>query len=905
MSDAFRQSVIKTLVEEIALLTGGRFEQFGYRMMEVIHPGQWVERGTTIEGAPRGYTVDTSSDGASLVSEMSSDHDYFQGNMGKPRQDLSHALTLHPDAKRIWLLSSREESAGETTNSANLETEFLQQNPSVKKVEILDSRKIANYIFNSLEIERFIYSLTSYLPSIGRIADENAFSHRVPLYFGYQQRSELEDIVITRLSDNNYVIVNGISGIGKSALVAQVAERLRSVFDIIIWFDAHDINNVNELSDVDIRRVGTKHNISGLLRRHKCLLVLDDSRLPWEQIEQLNIGESKVIITCQVTSAPNSVPVGEIDENAARAILQSGVSTACPDEIFQQVYKNIGGYPLLLGALNRLAQVEGWNAVSGCCQDAASSLEDERHIKVCQRILMSHKDALINELEFVKWCGASRFDNELISKCVSTRAVKNLQKRAFLAATSSGDIRVHDIVYQSISASIEVSAKNEASFIERLDSFIFEEFSSERHLLRRIANLHSSLLIKLLRKESRPSLIYALALARPKDTPIEILGNPVVIASTIVAYDSWDNREIEVRSVIETVEALYTITSANYGAKAAQESLKNNIIALEILFSCSNASGEILRDLKHHYAKMLIRLGEPTRAETEIRNILVEYPHFSAGRLQLARILDKKRKKEEALRESKIIIDQHLEAKIFVSVPILIEALRLVATLGNSDDVGHCEDLIISILKDSREFDRELVLRLVASVAQKTWYTMPELVSSMFQAIEWRDAAPATDYERSDWAQAHKSVAKAKDINDPQRHEFLLLADETYKSIRKPNSYHIVQHAEALILLKKFDEANAILEQVPEETRDEFWWQRRSQALLGLGDPGPALTAIDVSISKLKSNTYLSAFLYDRFRAKKLFGNELAIQDLQNAIFNLPKEDKFRKQLEAELLSNN
>ena len=37
MSDAFRQKVITMLINEIALLTGGRFEQFGYRIMGVIH----------------------------------------------------------------------------------------------------------------------------------------------------------------------------------------------------------------------------------------------------------------------------------------------------------------------------------------------------------------------------------------------------------------------------------------------------------------------------------------------------------------------------------------------------------------------------------------------------------------------------------------------------------------------------------------------------------------------------------------------------------------------------------------------------------------------------------------------------------------------------------------------------
>jgi hypothetical protein len=178
---------------------------------------------------------------------------------------------------------------------------------------------------------------------------------------------------------------------------------------------------------------------------------------------------------------------------------------------------------------------------------------------------------------------------------------------------------------------------------------------------------------------------------------------------------------------------------------------------------------------------------------------------------------------------------------------------------------------------------------------------MPELVTIMFKSIEWRDAAPASDNERSDWAQAHKSVAKVTDINDPQRHDFLSAADETYKSIKKPSSYQMVQHAESLILLERFDEANAILDQVPDNNRDSFWWQRRSQAFLGLKRADLALEAINNSLSKLQNRIYISAFLHDRFRTRKSLGDDKAKEDLLDAISNLPEDDKFRKALEAEL----
>ena len=831
---------------------------------------------------------------------MSSERDYFHDDMDKPKRDLYHTLYLHPDARRIWLLSSREATAGETTKCANLSTAFLQEHPALINVEILDARKIAEHIFDNLEVERLVVALSSYLPSIGRLADENAFSHRIPVYPKYQPRRDLEQAVIGRLEEHSWVTISGISGIGKSALAARVAQTL-SDFDLVIWHDASNLKNIAELSDIDIRRTGTRHNINSLLRRHKCLLLLDDSALSFDQIAEMDCGKSKIIITCQTTSDPDTVTVGDLDFDSARALLETDVSTSCPDEVFQRVFSNIGGYPLLLSALNRLAKQEGWDSVYICCEDAASSIEDERHNKVCQRILIRHREALALEFEFVKWCDTSRFDPELSAICVSTMAVNNLRKRGFLSATASGYIRVHDVVYQAICSVIDVSEQRSIEFRGKLDNFIQAECENERTALGRIANIHSHLLKRLLRSNPRPSFVYAVALARTGDTPVDLLGDPVATAKTIATYDHWIRREIEIRAIIEAVEAIYTLTSADQGAEAAKTSLQNNIEALEILRTCSAANSRLLRDLKHHYAKMLVRLGKLTEAESEFRNILDEYPTFAAGRLQLGRILDKTHRKQDALKECQAIIIQNENIQTPVSVPILLEALHLLARIGRPEDMRLYEELIISCLKDVREMDSALALRLIASVAQKTWFTMPQLVSRMYSTIEWRDVVPTSDFERFDWAQAHKAAAKVPSFGDARRRELLESAEETYKSIVAPNSYHIIQHAEALILLKKFDEANSLLDRVPDSKKVAFWWQRKAQALLGLGLADKAIESINNGLQGLSDKKYKPAFLHVRYQARDSLSDPGAIEDLKMAINYLPPDDKYRTELESEL----
>lgn len=75
-----------------------------------------------------------------------------------------------------------------------------------------------------------------YLPSLGRLADEHAFSHHIPTYPGYRERRADERAVVDRLSARPFVVVTGLSGIGKSALAAHVADMLRPDFDLVMGF---------------------------------------------------------------------------------------------------------------------------------------------------------------------------------------------------------------------------------------------------------------------------------------------------------------------------------------------------------------------------------------------------------------------------------------------------------------------------------------------------------------------------------------------------------------------------------------------------------------------------------------------------------------------------------------------
>lgn len=902
MTDVFRRKVIKTVAEEIGLVTGGEFEQFAYRVMEVIYPANWTERGTTIEGAPRGHTVDTSASSSELIAEISSEADYFANAMTKVQESLDHAVCLHKGVKRIWLLSSRERKSSQFTASEEIANCFRRKHPSVEAIEILDSREIAIRIFDNLDSERLVRSLAAYLPSIGRLADESAFSHHVPQDAGYQLRPDLEDLIWHQLSTLQCVTISGFSGIGKTAVAAAIARAYKDDFDAVIWCDAQALDNVHSLASIDVNRSGVKHNIENLLRRQKCLLVLDDTKLSCRNLATIPAGDSRLILTTQVSDDPNAVQIAPMKRDEARTLLQSDVVAPCPDPVFERVHGSVGGYPLLLNALNRIAQDEGWDAVDACCGDAILALEDEKHKKVCIRIVEKHKDSLKHEFAFIRWCGTPVFDPQLAATCVSSRAIQNLAKRGFLSATGSPAIRVHDMVYGAVCAVIECSASEAREFHNKLDAYIRSVCESDGPALRRIVTMHACLFRQIAEHDPRSSFLYAVALHRALDTPISVFGDVVAKARDVAALTDWRGREIDVRAIIEAVEAIYTILSCTKGQEAARASLEKNIAALDALATSSSARGEFQRDVKHHHAKMLVRRDMMSDAEHQFAALIRQYPSFAASRLQLARIFAKTNRKSEALEQLQEIVQQRASDRTSVTIEIILEALREIAALASLDELIKYETGIISSIAEARETDKSLALRLISSVAQKTWFTMPSLVLAMYDSIEWRDAVPGSDQEHFEWAQAHKSAAKAINARvDPRRTEFLEAAIEAYQRIPRPNQYYSVQYAEALVLLERFQEANIALDHIKPNERNEFWYQRHAQALLGEKRLADALAAIKKGIDMLHDHKYKAAFLEDRYKIRKALCDTAASDDLVAAITCLPAGDKYRLELEEKL----
>jgi len=895
MPDQFKIKVIKKLEDDIHVLTGGAFERFAYAVMPLIHDGEWRARGTTIEGAPRKGTVDTSAAAAEYVTEVSSVLGYYSGKLSKPRKDLKHVLKQHPQVKHIWLLSSRTAEASQTTKIENLAAEFRTQNASVETVDILDARQIAEYVFKHLG-RRDLASLFPFLTSLAVLEEEHAFSHSIPPIDDFIPRLALEAEVLQRFNASSYLVLQGISGSGKTALAARLAHGQKPNFDNVIWHDARDLKGIQQLESVAITRSNLRHNVASLLRRERLFLVLDDPAFPLEQLAKIDCaGKSKILVTTQSDSGEHVIAVGALDPAEALGVLTNGVPVPCPIELAARIQKTVAGHALTLHALNRLARKKsGWKAVEDClATDGVRRLEDDDKQIIFRRLLGGHSDSLSAELEFVKWCGDARFHIEL-ADVVSSLTVDKLDERGFLAATAPGYARIHDVVYRAIQSEVIVSAASSDRFRQQLANFIRRNCDDERLILERMARVQEGIFTRLLHEYREPAFLYMVALGRAEVEAIDLLGDPVRDARALAGKGSLKEASLELRTVIEVVEALFTLRSEFRNEKAARDALKHDLEAFEILLQHPIITPEQRAMLEHHQAKMLLRVNRKDDAKGIFERLLLADPSFAAARIQLAaRVLPG----DKAVVECEYLLKQHRIEPEKVSLNIVLEALRVLAL---HDALEKHQELLTSSVKHASGVDLSMAFRLITSVGQRTWFSSPETVVPMFDAIDSRGFSPAPN-DAFEWAQAHKYAAMGLNPDHPKRRSLLSDAIRLFGLAKATTSeYQRTHHAEALILTNAYEQANEQLERVPEDRRGPFWWQRRAQALAGLSRHDEAKVACDKALETLKDTTLRPAFLADRFRIRWAMGDESAVDDLDAAIDQLPAQHRFRVGLQGE-----
>lgn len=892
-----RTRFVDELIRELGLATSD-FEQIGYCFMNKFHPASWDHRGTNVVGFPVKSVVDSVGRGVHKAAQYNSEQTFFSDRRNKKLiEDVDGIFDKHPSVEEAWLLSNRVATGGDMTRALQVATKGR-----TATIEILDARRIADFIVDQFADRKFIDSLAVHLPFLLKLENAWALSHRPPQVEGYVTRLADETAVKKALRAKRIVTITGASGLGKSALADKVADQLYAEddYDLVLWQDGRKLERVQDLHAVDVEGYGRRENLLGYLKTQKCLLVVDN--LVVDDLLRAILDRSgpgtRILATSQTDTGGGEIyRLGEVDEATARAILTRGLGP-CSDEVFAAAYSAIGGHPLLLTILrNDVAKAAGdWSRISGLCA-APHTLVDDRRQKVCERILEQHKKALATEFAFISWCNSPIIDGALLAEACGPMSEEQLQARRFATPNADGTVRLNDLTLRSIRTVGRHSSADADTFLESLTRLVERVANArgERLVLLRIARIHREHVRSLItgtapasaRQRAAMRFLYASCWNGRAD--LGPLGDPVQEAQDLHRDGNADGSDIRVRAIVETIEKTYW-HALREGKKQARQRLEALLPAFDHLNQNQELSRELLEDIAFHQAKAWSWCGKTNDAETAFRKLLVGKPgeaatHLQLGKLHGGRALGKPGPDADAtiVAFSSIVV---LPPES-VATTVTLDGFGLLALVGHESAlpllIQH-RDRLLQELRSALSKGLAQPYSIVAKLMGAFWFHAGDALDSVFATIAGRPAPMESDDDIFAWAQAQKQYAKNlldRDHDVENVRSLLQGAIAAYEQIEKLVWRQPVQFAEALLLTAQHARALAVLDAEGVE-RSCHWFHRRAQALRGLNQLTDALNDIDAALANAEQK-FKAAFLEERYEIRRRAGDAGATSDLERA----------------------
>lgn len=903
MNEDLRRRYVRDLITDLQQVGGARLEQWLRPFWEHLAGGPVAARGLNAHGDPVHSSLDAYwPDGS--VSEASSVAKYFERPYKKLRYDLSHALTASRGVKVIRLFSTQVAGPAAWTLYERVNRRMKSQQ---YELDLWDGMRIAEYIVDVLLLDdRYVKRVGDALPNLRRIAEQNAVSNIVPrlaLMYGGRDTEEAE--VLNRLKQSRIVVISGFGGIGKTELACAIAHKKRDDYESVVWVDGAKLTSIQELEAYDVRLNGYRLNILSLLSNSRMLLVLDNVRVDIE-IEPLGAvcaDGSNVLITSQVAFGEEPLLLGFVTEDRAREILSEGMSAPCPDCVLRTVLDSVEGHPLVLRMLNQIGKTrQRWDEITRACEHIVGAA-DERRQMIADRILSQHLDVLGFELSVFKWCEDASIDAALFEHIAGVVGTEKLDRWSLTARGQSDAVRLHDLVFASIarvSERISVDIKNLG---QKLQEFLVVNIAPKRLEFFRVVNRHALLIERLLTESPHPgALRYAYLHSRlPRMLDPALLGDPEADARLGCKGDSraW------ILSLVETIEADYRRVRDLGDKDSAKSTLKTRLATFDNLNSDKCLPENVRVIALHHKAKSLVKLGDVAGALQIFEQLIAQCPDLYPTKLQVARLLESDPQRAKSLIFD--IIEAERQSPGTVSTSVLIETL---STLRRKHLRGfvkemteHYGNFMATQLKSAVCLGEDQPIRAFAAVGPEWSYNWPDLFMEVLQEIEIGKPSEAEDDEERIALGRLLCIAGKMLLRDghPVEAKVRLEQANTFFSNleRRPTPFACTHHADVLIRLNRATDAAQILDSVPDDKRDSFWFLRRSEAYLEMKDFPQALTCIEKGAASCIPD-YHSTFLSVRSDVLYAMGDAKHVDCLREAI-SCCKNERYLVELNQKL----
>lgn len=903
---AHRRFLISELIKGIETI-GPQFEEFGTRLVDYIANKPMLHRGLNPHGHAVGHAVDSVSTDGQLAAEYSAEHGYFDSPYRKIFKDLHHCRHLHQKATRILLLSSQSSGPKDHTSIVNLQARLNRL--ARIDVEVYDARRQAEFIVDQLLLnDAAVDNLSPYLATLDKVRNEYSATNLLPKQTaGYLPRTQFETDTIEALRTNRVVALAGMSGAGKSETTVAITAKIAGEFELVVWVAASAVA-ANNLGGIEVDRRGHRVNLLHLLRDRSCLAILDDLRigLTAQDLKALCGSRSAILVTRQ-TAREGDVRIPLLCRDDARLLLEHDLPSKCPDDIFEVVWKTIGGHPQALRLMNAGVRTGSWDDLPGDCEAIGQYPDEDQLQKLADRLLGRLEALLEKELAFFIWCRSARVDRSFARRALGAVGLRKLDDTCLLAPDRSDVVRLHEIVSSVIPALNVPVDKYAVAFDADLDTQIEELVFGAGTALSflNFCHVHGAKLEALLQvNPDRSTCLYCLANTWSEhEVKPSLIGDPIARAKAVKSSSA--PRDIDVSAICEAVEALYRKEKLDSNLDGARAKLHHDLLAFSTLAEAPGISRLGRRTALHHKAKALRNLSSYEEAAKLCESILAEFDS-PATKLLFARLLLFSSDKSDLERAKDLLFEILEAARVSPATAEISITLAAIETLGRwqlkqwfREALERYGDLVATFIIESaaRGYDQAFVA--FASVGRDLRYNdEARFVSVLEQLPKLSPEDARDDKERAAWGHILLSASESGVIN--RLDELATEAIQFYDALQKPDDFSLQQKGHALVLLGRHEEAVKVLQ--PLVGRDPNPWNRfwLSKALLARGDLTQALHLVTEAISDPKGKGYQAALFEHRWEIRKVAGDVFAVEDLAKA-HECCKDGKHRAALAAKL----
>lgn len=885
MNPQTRSLLIQRVIDSLAIMAPGSiFERFGVVFVERLHDVTLVPRGSSVGGSPVGGALDAVSEDGYIAVEASISKEYFSGGMRKPWNDLDHTLKLAPHVRDIYLMSSQRAETGRIEEMVN--NALQDSRMAGRRLHLMDSRAIAEVIVDQLMLrDDAIDDLARHLHVLAEIRDDHPMSlNAPPLSALYVNNEEVDRELDGLLKKNACVEIVGIGGIGKSQAAAACLLRNEGRFHYRFWVNGREIDSVERLSSVPVRRGGAERNVSALLKRNRTFLVVDDASPSLEVNRLANLcgPDSRILITRQnPSSGAFSMPT--MDVKQARTLLGKGLDTQPSKKEFQRIWRAIGGHPMSLALLNAAAR-EGvaWNDLAEDCSNVAKLPVDGA--RLADRILGRLKPSLEEELCLFQWAGQSHCDRAFFKHVVGFLRLRAFDQYGLTAPEGAASIRIHDIVFAALKSLNWLTDTKAREIDNQLEAFILQQIGEGGYGLQLIASqLRGKIASNVANGDRRPAFLYVLSMVWVGSAiPIDLLPNPVEEVLRLKSLSATDN-DLAIMVVLESIEAVWRHRRQVQSNEAAVSWLWTVVHTYDDLANMPNLSIQQAATIKYYCAKTFRTLGKHREADCLFEEVVASYP-LNDAKLQIVRSVGRKPSGYETARRyaSEIIVAKLEGEKVSPSLLLALgDALNGARQTWAGDLIEQHEELFLSEALYSAAIGIPQGYHSVASFIRALVWHAPERVDSVLDRLP--EPTPwmlDDDQSRGGFAEIMLLAAGAGNES-----VYLNRALEAFETLKAPDTYQKRKWGEALYKLSRYQEAEVILQTIEDESGRIWLAHSLSQVKLELGKFEEALKLVNESIAGATgvNEKYRSSFLLQRVKVKRAL-QQSVVDDIAEGI---------------------